>query len=185
VLAPPGSVLSCCVACYQTPLEPALHNINLVLGEMSSLAVPSPAAPARRQASHLLLRTLFLRLLGACYTLAFLGALQQHAGLLFGAEDAFAWRQHSLEGSGWLAKLRAAPTIFWLVPLSETALNTVALTGLALGYLLLVRGGGRAPAPVLLILWALYLSLATVGGEFHAHWCVSAVSRPMRITDGT
>ena len=66
---------------------------------------------------------------------------------------------HSIYGAG---AYRLLPTLFWL-DASDPALLTVAWTGAALGFLLMV---GVRPRLLLVLLWLLYLSLSVVGQDF-------------------
>ena len=60
------------------------------------------------------------------------------------------------------ARFVRAPTLFWLAP-SDRALEAACTAGVALSVLLVA---GVAPRVVLAALWAAYLSLCTVAGQF-------------------
>lgn len=113
--------------------------------------------------SYQLARWLFLRLLALCYLAAFASLATQVLGLM-GSEGV-------LPVADFLAEVRAAvgprrfllvPTVFWL-DASDATLRLVCLLGAALALLLLL---GVLEAPVLLLLWALYLSIVSTGRDF-------------------
>lgn len=117
-----------------------------------------------------LARLWFVKLLALTYLVAFASLGVQVRGLL-GAEGI-------LPAASRLAFLRqrlggptpAVPTLFW-ISASDGALQGACLLGALLAILLLLRG--FLQAPVLLALWALYLSLVVVGGDFlHFQWDV-------------
>ena len=119
---------------------------------------PDPAPP-----SYFIARSVYLRLLGAAYLAAFVSLASQATGL-FGPEgiapvgeylDAVRARAGS-SAPFW------APTVFWLGT-GDAALVAAAWTGAALSTLLIV---GVLPAILSLILWALYLSFASIGNVF-------------------
>jgi hypothetical protein len=105
----------------------------------------------------------FLHMLGLTYLVAFLSLWGQLPGLvgehgilpvgmfLDGVRDTYGARGY------WLA-----PTLAWLDP-SDTFLNILCAAGVMLSFLLVA---GVARAPVLILLWILYLSLATIGQNF-------------------
>jgi hypothetical protein len=113
--------------------------------------------------SYLLSRWLFLRLLGVVYLIAFASLAVQVTGLVgeHGLLPArpFLERAHSAYGG---EAYRLLPTVFWLGA-GDLALRLVAWGGAALAVLLIV---GLAPLPILVLLWALYLSLTVVGQDF-------------------
>jgi predicted DCC family thiol-disulfide oxidoreductase YuxK len=106
---------------------------------------------------------IFLRLLGAIYTIAFVSLWTQIAGLygskgiLPAAQYLAAVRSHYGIERHWLL-----PTLAWL-NVSDVALAVMCGAGAVLGFLLLL---GAAPILTLVGCWALYLSLANVGREF-------------------
>ena len=109
------------------------------------------------------LRWLFLRLLGVVYLIAFASLAVQLAGLvgehgilpirelLTQARDAY--------GTG---AYHVLPTLLWLSS-SDTVLSLLSWGGAALSLLLIA---GIAPVPVLILLWAFYLSLTVAGQVF-------------------
>ncbi len=107
------------------------------------------------------IRDLFLRLLGLMFLVAFLSLLSQ-VTLLFGRRGLLPAREYldALRGAG--AGLLGAPTLFWS-DASDGALVGAAAAGALASVLLLL---GIAPRLVLVALWALYLSLATIGQDF-------------------
>ncbi len=110
----------------------------------------------RRARSQFLARWLFLRLLGAIYLIAFaslwvqIDGLVGSGGILPAADYLAAVRQALGDGAFW-----QLPTIT-LVDASDEALDAYCLAGMAASVLLILR---IAPALMLLVLWALYLSL--------------------------
>jgi predicted DCC family thiol-disulfide oxidoreductase YuxK len=106
---------------------------------------------------------LFLRLLGVVYFFAFLSLATQILGLI--------GRNGILPAGDFLAIVRSRfgterywlfPTLAWLGS-SDTALQVMSGSGVACGLLLIFD---IAPMLVLSLLWVLYLSLVTVGGDF-------------------
>jgi predicted DCC family thiol-disulfide oxidoreductase YuxK len=111
---------------------------------------------------------LFLRALALVYLVAFLSLWSQIQGLLghdgilpvarlMPALD----REYTVHSMG-LARYRLVPTLCWLAT-SDGFLSLHCAAGTVLSLALLV---GFAPRPSLVILWLLYLSLATAGREF-------------------
>jgi len=113
--------------------------------------------------TYALSRWLFLRLLGVVYFVAFVSLALQITGLVgeHGVLPAsgFLQRAHAAYGS---AAYRLFPTLCWLGA-SDGMLHALAWAGAALALLLVA---GIAQAPVLLLLWLCYLSLAVVGQTF-------------------
>jgi len=113
-------------------------------------------------------RYIFLRGLALIYFLAFFSLATQIDGLL-GSQGVAPAKQtmsaiseaaatHHL---GW-EKFRLFPTLAWF-SVSDRSLDWQCRAGMALSALLLV---GVAPAPVLFLLWLVYLSIVTVGEPF-------------------
>ncbi|HLJ92785.1 MAG TPA: lipase maturation factor family protein [Gemmataceae bacterium] len=122
---------------------------------------PSESSGAR--AEFLLSRWLFLRLLGVVYLAAFLSLGVQVRGLI--------GSQGILPVTDYLTAVRQAtateryyllPTLCWL-DASDASLIGQCIAGVVLSAALI---SGIAPVPVLVLLWALYLSLTVVGQEF-------------------
>lgn len=106
------------------------------------------------------IRTLFLRLLGVIFVIAFLSLLSQ-VDILYGRLGLLPMCPY-LESIRGRATGLTVPTLFWL-DCSDTALRAVAGAGavLSLGLVFNV-----APRYCLLAAWALYLSFASVGQAF-------------------
>lgn len=117
---------------------------------------------------YFLTRWAFLRALGLIYLIAFLSLWTQidgligHDGIL--PTDRFmmaAKQQCDLQGIG-PDRFHLLPTFCWF-DASDGGLHFQCAAGVMLASLLLV---GIAPAPCLVLLWLLYLSLVTVGRDF-------------------
>ena len=113
--------------------------------------------------TYVVSRWLFLRLLGVVYLVAFLSLVGQVAGLVGGhgilPAGGFLERAHAAYGG---AAYRLFPTICWLGA-DDRALVALCWAGAALALLLIA---GVAQAPILLLLWACYLSLTVAGQQF-------------------
>jgi lipase maturation factor 1 len=138
----------------------------------SSPHFPSPlrlttSSPHRLFASspqpYLLTRWLFLRLLGVIYFIVFVSLWVQLSGLI--------GSQGILPAADFLQAVHAQiesesyyllPTLFWLNA-SDNFLHIICGSGAFLSLLLIAS---IAPGPVLLLLWAFYLSLTVVGQDF-------------------
>lgn len=110
-----------------------------------------------------LLPWLLPKLLGGVYCLAFASLLPQLLGLygsrgVLPIRDYLAELRRELGGRAW----RFCPTLFWLNS-GDRMLAGSACLGILLA-LLLMAGG--PPAPLLCLLWLLYLSFAAAGQEF-------------------
>ena len=118
--------------------------------------------------SHVLLRSIFLRLLGVIYLFAFASLWVQISGLL-GSNGilpakltmAVAEQQAAAAHVG-LDRFHFVPTLCWFNS-SDSFLQIQCGAGVLLGAFLVF---GVAPAPCLFLLWLLYLSLTTIGREF-------------------
>jgi hypothetical protein len=110
-----------------------------------------------------LARWFFLRLLGVVYLSAFLSFGSQVQGLIgsHGILPAARYLQQIEDHLG-SERYYLCPTLCWL-DRSDGFLDRLCLGGAALAVLLIA---GVAPAPVLLLLWACYLSLCTAGQIF-------------------
>lgn len=117
--------------------------------------------------TYWLTRALFLRCLGLIYAVAFLILTQQFIplvgehGLL--PADLFLRQVAQTYGPG-LSSWSNLPTLMWL-DCSDAFMLGLAWLGLGLALLLL---GGVANVPLLLSLWALYLSFCHVGQLFYS-----------------
>jgi hypothetical protein len=119
--------------------------------------------PDEEPPTHYLSRWLFLRLLGVIYLVAFASLAVQITGLvgehgLLPAGEFLGWA-HSTYGS---EAYRLLPTVFWIGS-GDLALKLVTWSGVLLSVLLVI---GVAPWAMLVLLWALYLSLSVVGQSF-------------------
>lgn len=115
------------------------------------------------QPAYVLSRWVFLRLLGVVYFVAFVSLTLQITGLVGDQgilpAGGFFQRAHAAYGS---AAYRLLPSLCWLGA-SDGMLHALAWAGAGLA-VLLVAGVGQAP--VLLLLWICYLSLAVAGQTF-------------------
>lgn len=110
-------------------------------------------------------RALFLRLLGLVYLAAFLSLAVQVEGLIgsrgvLPAQAFLDW----VRGQTGTERYWLLPTLFWL-DAGDLALKLACWSGAVLSCLLVA---GIAPAPLLAVLWALYLSLTNAGQIFLA-----------------
>ncbi|HEY1663136.1 MAG TPA: lipase maturation factor family protein [Verrucomicrobiae bacterium] len=117
---------------------------------------------------HYLTRWLFLRGLGVIYLIAFLSLWVQLKGLIghngiLPADQlmSMAKLQCNTQGIG-IDRFRLLPTLCWF-DWSDVGLKFQCAAGSVLAVILIV---GIAPAPCLFLLWLIYLSLTTVGGDF-------------------
>jgi hypothetical protein len=129
------------------------------------LAVWHTAGSAAR---YTIASTLFLRLLGAIYLIAFISLWVQVDGLIgsqgivpasdfLGQVQEYCAAQHPPASRIW-----RLPTLAW-IDSSDAALHLLCAVGVIFSLLLI---GGRLPLPALAILWACYLSLFHVGQVF-------------------
>src|SRR5690349_12552295 len=118
--------------------------------------------------TYWLTRFMILRMLGLIYAIAFLVAINQVLPLI-GSHGLLPVNNYLQQISTWLgsdgAGFRRLPSLFWFWH-SDTALLTVAWTGFILSLVLLA---GFANAPMLTLLWLLYLSLVHVGQEWYGY----------------
>lgn len=111
---------------------------------------------------------LFLRMLGAVALIAFLSYWTQAEGLVGGdgilpfSVDLQNVDRHWQENEMGFSKYWYRPSLLWLNP-SDSAIHTLFLAGIAASLLLCL---GVAPALSTFAVWAIYLSLMSVGGEF-------------------
>ena len=113
--------------------------------------------------SYLLTRWLYLRCLGIIFLVAFLSLGFQAKGLI-GAGGIIPSGKFLEAVAGGLGTERYTrlPTLCWLSP-GDGLVQGLWLGGAALSVLLIVDA---APGPILVLLWAFYLSLSTVSGVF-------------------
>ncbi len=126
------------------------------------------SGPGKAPLSYIRVRFLFLRGLALIYLVAFAS--------LWGQIDGLAGSRGIIPAKSLMAALKAeadadhaavnryhlVPTLAWWNA-SDQALNWQCEAGLICSLLLLC---GIAPAPMLFLLWCIYLSLTTVGGVF-------------------
>jgi len=117
---------------------------------------------------HALVRFAMLRLLGLVYFVAFLITIRQFRPLigangLLPAQQLLAFVQRSTGSK--LASFAHLPTIFWF-GCSDAAIAVCAWIGAILSLLVLL---GATNAVVQLVIWALYLSIAQIGGKFYGY----------------
>ena len=120
------------------------------------------------QPTYWLTRFMMLRLLGAIYSVAFLVAINQIVPLI--GSDGL------LPVSNYLGQVRESlgstsagffniPSLFWFFH-SDTALLTVSWIGFILALVVLA---GYANAPILTVLWLLYMSIVHAGQEWYGY----------------
>ncbi len=121
--------------------------------------------PANQAASptYILVRWIFLRGLGFVYFVAFASFFVQALGLIGsqGILPAHLFLKEAGQSLGAMPFL-SCPTLFW-IDCSDTALH--ALAGCGILFSLLVMAG-ICTGPLLILLWMMYLSVVTVGGDF-------------------
>ncbi len=133
---------------------------------MNAGAAPrsSPLSPG----TYWLTRFVLLRLLGIVYAVAFLATARQIVPLI-GSHgilplDAYLERVSAYLGSRGAGFARL-PSLFWLWP-SDAALLVAAWAGFALSLVVVL---GFANAPLLALLWALYMSFVHVGQDWYGY----------------
>ncbi len=132
-----------------------------LFSKLATFSIGRDSAPP----SYDLSRWVFLRLLGLIYFVAFLSLRVQIVGLI-GANGILPaasylhviWSRLGTEG------YRLAPTLTWLTS-SDASLKLLSSGGAALG-LLIMLGIGTGPA--LVLAWAFYLSVMSIGQDFLA-----------------
>src|SRR6266853_730418 len=117
------------------------------------------------RSTYAVTRWLFLRALGLVYLIAFASLWVQVKGLI-GSQGILPADQSLQALKGYLGsdRYRLVPTLFWLGS-SDLALQLGCAAGVGCALLLV---GNVAAIPALIVLWALYLSLAAVGRDFLA-----------------
>lgn len=117
---------------------------------------------------YFLTRWLFLRLLGIIYLVAFvslgtqIGGLIGHNGILPADQFMAGLKDLCDERGIGMERFHALPTLCWFNS-SDGFLQFQCIAGIVCALLLIV---GIAPVPSLILLWAFYLSLCTVGRDF-------------------
>jgi hypothetical protein len=129
-------------------------------GSATALAPPAE--------SYWLTRFVFLRFLGFIYLVAFLAAARQIVPLIGSngllPADYFLDRVREARGEG-LAGFLTVPTLFWW-GISDQLLQALAWVGVGLSLLVFL---GLANVPLLVALWALYMSFVHVGQLFYGY----------------
>jgi hypothetical protein len=130
-------------------------------------AEPSSEKPARTQPTYWLTRFVLLRLLGIVYAVAFLVAAQQLLPLI-GSHgllplESYLPRVQSYYGSSWEGFLKL-PSLFWLND-SDTMLAVLPWIGFGLSCVVIA---GFANSLIMIVLWALYMSIVHVGQTWYA-----------------
>ncbi|MFO0550896.1 MAG: lipase maturation factor family protein [Polyangiaceae bacterium] len=137
-------------------------------GEADDLGLRGPLDRFLSTSStYVLTRFVMLRALGVVYLAAFMSAALQ-LGPLIGSHGLVP-AEHLVKiqtANGALAATRRAPSLFFWIGASDTALSAVSWTGVALSLLLLA---GVTNAGVMVALWGLYLSIVHVGGVFYGY----------------
>lgn len=124
--------------------------------------------PGTGEPTYWLTRFMILRLLGVIYAVAFLVVINQIVPLI-GAHgllpvDMFLKQISQALGSGGAGFVRL-PSVFWLWH-SDAALLTVAWIGFILSCIVVA---GYANAPLLGVLWFLYMSIVHVGQDWYSY----------------
>jgi len=134
---------------------------------MADDAEPPPFRPAPLAAHYLLTRAVLLRGLGFMYVVAF-AILARQALPLIGSRGLLPvapFLERVWAHFGGSPALLRVPTLFWL-GCSDLVLVVAAWAGVVLGALVLA---GVANVPILVTLWALYLSFVHVGQVFYGY----------------
>ena len=115
--------------------------------------------------TYWLTRWLILRLLGLVYAIAFLAAINQVIPLIGanGLLPVHQYLQRFTEVYGPTAGFFRLPSLFWFGH-SDTALLTIAWMGFILSCIVL---SGFANAPLMTILWFLYMSFVNIGQDWY------------------
>lgn len=120
------------------------------------------------QPNHVLVRWIFLRGLGLIYLCAFVSLWTQIQGLI-GSNGILPANQFMQSAKNFTAqhqigmeRFHLLPTLCWFGA-SDNALRLQCALGTALSVLLIL---GIAPAPCLVLLWLIYLSLTTISRDF-------------------
>jgi hypothetical protein len=114
-----------------------------------------------------LTRFVILRLLGFVYAVAFLAAANQLVPLIgeHGLTPVVQSLQHARSVVGPFHGLIQLPTLFWL-GISDNALTIFAWIGFALSVVVLA---GYANSIILLVLWAMYMSIVHIGDIWYGY----------------
>ena len=117
------------------------------------------------QPTYWLTRFLILRLLGIVYAVAFLVLIEQIIPLIGadGLTPAALFLQRISNAIGVTSGFWHLPSLFWFGH-SDTALLTLAWIGFILSLIVTI---GFANAPILTVLWFLYMSFVNIGQEWY------------------
>ena len=117
--------------------------------------------------TYWLTRFLILRLLGVVYAVAFLVAINEIIPLIGsdGLTPVNIFIKHVGDALGSTGAFMRLPSLFWFVH-SDTALLTFAWVGFVLSCVVVA---GYANAPLLTVLWFLYMSFVHVGQEWYGY----------------
>ncbi len=128
---------------------------------MADLEIAMADAPPL--SSHTIVRWIFLRGIGLVYLIAFASVFVQVLGLIGsqGILPANLFLKEAAQNAGPIPFL-TCPTFFWL-NCSDAALRLLAGTGILFSFLVIA---GVCTGPLLFLLWFMYLSIVTVGGDF-------------------
>ena len=134
---------------------------------MADAGEPSPLRPPPASANYLLARVVLLRGLGFMYVVAFAILVRQVTPLIGsrGLLPVAPFLERVWSHFGGARALWHLPTLFW-IGCSDRALLALSWLGLLLGALVLA---GVANVPILVLLWALYLSFVHVGQVFYGY----------------
>jgi len=129
---------------------------------------PTQDAAARPAPTFWLTRFVILRWLGFVYLVAFLVAVNQIVPLIgeHGLTPAPLFTQRVVEhfGSPWAACLQL-PSVFW-AGVSDTSMLAVSWIGVALSLAVML---GYANAIIMVLLWALYMSIVHIGQDWYSY----------------
>ena len=117
--------------------------------------------------TYWLTRFLILRLLGIVYAVGFLVAINQILPLIgsHGLTPVDTFLRRVTQSIGYSSGFFRLPSIFWFTH-SDSALLTFAWIGFLLSCIVIA---GFANAPILFILWFLYMSFCNVGQEWYGY----------------
>jgi hypothetical protein len=117
--------------------------------------------------TYWLTRFVILRLLGAVYAIAFLATILQIIPLIgeHGLLPVGVFIRRIIESIGVSSAFFHLPSFFWINH-SDTALLTLAWLGFILS---LIVTAGFANAPMLTVLWMLYMSFVNIGQEWYGY----------------
>jgi lipase maturation factor len=134
---------------------------------MAEPDVPSSLRPTPAAAHYVVTRAVLVRGLGFLYVVAFAILARQFEPLLGsrGLLPVAPYLERLWHHFGGSAAFLRVPTLFWLGA-SDRTLSFAAWTGVVLGALVLA---GVANVPILVTLWALYLSFVHVGQVFYGY----------------